>query len=248
MCIRAQTGQAGSVLFLILIAVILFAALSYAVTQNTRGGGINPNEEKAELLAAEILNYVTTLQTTITRLQISNGCENEELSIDGMYVYSNGQTTIINPNAPMDKSCHIFHVDGGNIGNNFPWKVLDKDPSFGAKRLQINGSGRVDGIGITDNSGPVSESEADLIFAATSVKKDVCLAINEMLDIENDGNSPPTNHRSLYNLFNGTYGGQWDVVGSGENGGTFPSGNLQGCFQSVTNSNLRFFYSVLIAR
>jgi hypothetical protein len=60
----------GNVLFLILIAVALFAALSYAVTQSSRSGG-DSSRETGLLNSASIAQSATAMQTAAMRMTLS---------------------------------------------------------------------------------------------------------------------------------------------------------------------------------
>ena len=104
--------QKGNALFLILIAVALFAALSYAVTQSGRGGsGID--KEQAEFVAAKLFNFTTAFQTGVDRLRLG-GCDVEEISFAND-VYSSQDGTVIiypdghNPNTPAD-GLSLIHI------------------------------------------------------------------------------------------------------------------------------------------
>jgi hypothetical protein len=94
--------QRGNVLFLILIAVALFAALSYAVTQSTNSGGANTSKEQAKLDRAELENYMAALQTGIMRLTIVRGCDTVDFTPPAEWVAGK-------------KSCHLFHPDGAGV-------------------------------------------------------------------------------------------------------------------------------------
>ncbi len=105
----SQNHERGNILFLILLAVVLFAALSYAVTSSMRGGGKNGLEETAKLDSAISDNCTALIENSIDRLKLGNGCSSDQIS----YELSSGGNA--NPDAPLDKSCHLFHPNGGDV-------------------------------------------------------------------------------------------------------------------------------------
>jgi len=101
--------RSGNVLFLILIAVALFAALSYAVTQASRGGGKNIADEQASLETSKQQSIQANIDGALWRLKLINGCRDNEIS----YETPSGDNA--NPDAPEDNSCHVYHPDGGGV-------------------------------------------------------------------------------------------------------------------------------------
>ncbi|MCK5555152.1 MAG: hypothetical protein KAI76_02850 [Alphaproteobacteria bacterium] len=97
-------GERGNALFLILIAVALFAALSYAITQSGRGGG-TVDKEQALITAASICEYPATLRTAVTRMLITGtaGTGASGIDVDG--------TTLTN---------ELFSATGGGASVNPP--------------------------------------------------------------------------------------------------------------------------------
>lgn len=73
--------EKGNALFLILIAVALFAALSYAITQSGRGGG-GIDREQAEIAAAQIFNYAAAMKTAHQRLMVLGGVDQVQLTFE----------------------------------------------------------------------------------------------------------------------------------------------------------------------
>ena len=71
--------QSGNVLFLILIAVALFGALSYAVTQSTRSTSGGVDNETQTINTAVFLNYIVAIRTAAARMQFQ-GVETPKLS------------------------------------------------------------------------------------------------------------------------------------------------------------------------
>lgn len=97
--------QSGNALFLILIAVALFAALSYAITSSSRGsGGIE--EEQETLDAAVVQQCAAMVEYGENKLKSLNGCSDSELN----YELPDGSNA--NGDAPPDGSCDLFKQKG----------------------------------------------------------------------------------------------------------------------------------------
>lgn len=94
-------NASGNALFMILIAVALFAALSYAVTQSGRGaGGIA--REQAMLDKAQLDNYLAAVNYGVMKLEQLAGCK----LIDFTPPAQQGSGS---------KTCTLFHPDGGGV-------------------------------------------------------------------------------------------------------------------------------------
>lgn len=160
-----RNDERGNVLFLILIAAALFAALSYVVVQSSRSGGGDAAREKYALDASEIQGYVTALQTAVGRLLI-NGCNLDNLNFDNEA--DGGLHT--NPNAPTNNSCDVFHPAGGGVPLKTPMGKWASDPVF-----YYSGSSAVTGIGTTCATPECS----DLVLVMRGVHQGLCLALNK---------------------------------------------------------------------
>ena len=75
-------AEGGNALFLILIAVVLFAALSFAVTQSNRGMS-NTGQENAALAASSIMQAVASLTEAHMRLNLRGLSAAQEIVMIG---------------------------------------------------------------------------------------------------------------------------------------------------------------------
>lgn len=69
-----------NVLFLILIAVTLFAALSYAVTRSSSGNG-SVLEESIGIQTSDLMQYASDLSYAVIKLTTVNKCDERELRV-----------------------------------------------------------------------------------------------------------------------------------------------------------------------
>lgn len=234
-------NSSGNILFIVLIAVALFAALSYAVTQSSRGGGEGTAKETSTINAAVLSQYTASLRASLQRMTTDN---HDLLSLEF--------------NAPDDfsnltsSSVGVFHPSGGGV-------IYEMGPSALIDNLGGNPTGQwimtlnfeVKGIG-TDATGSLNGN--DLTAFMVGVKKEVCEQLNKRLGI----NTMPTENATTYSIDmitnQQTYYMDHDyilpsaesVIGAGA-GDSVLAGKAEGCYyESAAKSYV--YYSVLSER
>lgn len=162
----------GNILFLILLAVVLFAALAYAVTSSMRGGGKDGSDEKSQAIAAQIAQYATLMEQTVTRLRLSNNCSDTQISFENSVV--SGYT---NASAPSDKRCHVFDTAGGGMSWQGPIAEVGNQPWV------ISGSTSIIGVGtgVWSSAEAATAATTELIMFLPITSAAVCARINQAL-------------------------------------------------------------------
>ena len=220
----------GNALFLILIAVALFAALSYAVTNSGRGGS-GADKEKSRLAASEILQWFGIIDATMNRMKITGRFADENISFNYDTKYYNGTDLndyMDNPNCVSD-DCKVFNPLGGGLSAPDFSNYATTDPtSITAWSLEPGN------IALRVIQWPGAGTSAnDIAIRVAFMKPDICVAINNIMDIsaipvfdgtfnqspdpanwDNPGNTISANDAEITNKF--TFASDKTGSGSGE--------------------------------
>lgn len=247
----SQRQQQGNILFIILIAVALFAALSFAVTQSMNsGGGKNSTatNEKTQLLVDQISQYSSMVATAVTRVIMNNSCSLSTVNF-GTPLWQDNTAYDLGNLTPASKVCDIFNINGGGV-------VFQKPPF---EVLNTNGQeyGFTGHLAITDVGTAISE-----LSMVIEVNRDICIRANEQDRVTSGGAAPPVlgnaSARFETPLPASKAFGRYDI----DNGNNrFPAtfvlgdsstpqfkGHKMGCYETATNSGIFVFYQVMIER
>ena len=240
-----RESERGNVLFLILIAVALFAALSYAVTQSTRSGGGSADREQALLSGASMTQYPAALRTSLIRM-ILGGITPAQLEFNPPSDFG----------ALTDTTQGVFHPDGG--GAVYQRGSADLMAGNVQGTWFFNAEYIVPDIGIN-----TAVTGNDVIAFLPNVSQSVCESINAELAIDTTdcilatSSSVPTlltasatADVTAIDMRNGyTFPATPETLEGNDSGGTCAAfaGQPAGCFFDVDDSQY-VFYSVLLER
>ncbi len=168
----------GNILFLILLAVVLFAALTYAVT-----GGMKVKEDsymsdtEARNGAARLTQWFAEVENAVQRMVMVQGIPIERVDFyDTNNFAVNGGALPYNNNAcnqNIDQSCMVFSAGGGGASN----------PTFEKWSVVPNGQGPTDtvpghkGYRIANFIGSGTDAN-DIYVLVPYMNKKICNVIN----------------------------------------------------------------------
>ena len=229
--------QKGNVLFLILIAVALFAALSYAVTQSTRGGG-NADDESALIDSAAMTQFGASVATAIMRMRLA-GVEETDFCF-----YTGNNSTDYNHATCSDNTNNVFHADGGGVSYQDPPNGLSSSTEW-----EFNARPQVYGQGTTVPSSSGNDT-ADLVMVLRDVDTSICEAINENVGIsgipEDSGDLNLDRFDGDYTQADGIDGCNPNCTTVGDSPIGAVSANFGCILEQLTGENL--YFHVLLAR
>ncbi len=249
---QTLTQKRGNALFLVLLGVALFAALSYTITRSSDTMSGDISDHHAGLLADEILLYAKQLERSVQMI-LANGYSEQDISFkhdDLAAAYDHGGPT----------GAEVFNISGGGMR----YKPF---PQASSEGWLFTGSNYIPNIGGLNEFGSISSCSdsaidtvrcLDLIAILQNIPLNLCLAINKKVGVANidDGQSPPQDDKkSSFTPFPGQFGaGSIRNLADTNAAGFHLSGKKTGCFEGDEDddgtdiSGQYYFYHVLLAR
>lgn len=236
-------NDSGNILFLILIAVALFAALSYAVTQSSRGGAGNTVKETSTINSSVLSQSTSSIRASLQRMTTDN---NTLLDIQ-----FNGSADF---NDLTSNALGVFHPSGGGVIYAMaPTGVINAASSNPTGQWVYTLNFEVANVG-TSVAGSLDGN--DLLAMLPGVTMDVCKQADNRLGISTQpfptinnaaySSDLITNLQNYYMDNDYTMPGAELVIGNNAGDSTL-SGKAEGCFFEASTQQY-VYYSVLSER
>jgi len=145
---RLLHSESGNVLFIILIAIALIAALTLAMRgTGSQDGSIN--KEELAIRGSEVQRYMNELEYAVR--EILNNSYSEE---DIRFAHSQADSDYGDLSGDSDKGDQVFHSSGGNATYRDPPRDINDGSAwefYGHSALPFAGSDRADLIAVLPN-------------------------------------------------------------------------------------------------
>lgn len=182
-CKPLKKREHGNVLILIMLAVAMFAALTYAVSDGMRGGGSTVTKEQARVAAGEIIRRGAAIENAVNYMMTNNGCSESELEFWHEYYLniddSSMESTMSNDDSTRDE-CDIYNPNGGGLSPEYASSSAITD---GGSLPVTNGKPGHWAAAIIVNIDNVGSDLNDFAIVTPSISRAVCEAINKQVGI-----------------------------------------------------------------
>lgn len=240
--LQKNYNEQGNLFVFILLGVILFAALAMTFTRGAQSVNTGKlSKKQAQMIAQQMIDYSNKVAHRVDYL-LSKGCSETQFNFNAPPTATN----YTNTNAPTDGSCDVFTklrpLDPFEIGGTTQAITTGSESSMENWTFRAYA---VAPMGV----GPTDTEKADLTLWTYYVRDEVCLAINNILGIENPSDGKPPRDTDFDwggNLYNGTINVAYWVRLADSTGGEI-NGKESACFFDNDGGNERnYFYRVLI--
>lgn len=231
---QAYNSEKGNILVIILITILLLAALTALFTRSSVTDEETGNSQAGSIAASKILAHASEIDAAINQLLMS-GCSENTISFwtdyDGNGV-EDASDKNFNPSSPVDKSCHIFHANGGAVPPGNATKT------FSYAYMEGMGTAAADIYYLQ------SFEEGEI---KRGLSRDICAALNRTL-----GNGFDINDLPVANLSVNSYTNNFDSpMTIGDNGQEVAMAGVKaGCVtdSGCSATQCEVFYSVVLKR
>lgn len=227
---KQRRGESGNVMFYIILGVALLGALSFAIAQGSRSPLQTLTEDRRKLVATEVISFGNTMASAVSQLRL-RGTPVSALRFAHPDLPDADYGTF-----DTDPANEVFNLAGGAVSYKSPPSAAT---TTGTEDYQFLANNAVELVGTTCTAA----SCAELVMILPNVQQEVCIEINEYLDVDNPAGAPPvdTDIRET-EKFQGTLGYS-RTIGDEDNA---LEGQKEACLNETGESEF-VYYKVLLS-